>query len=399
MNDFAKKIKQLLPQMVEWRRHLHQYPELSYREQQTSNFIYEKLINLGLDVQKDVGGFGIRAFLRGNKASPVVALRADIDALPIQDEKNCDYASKVPGVMHACGHDAHTSGLLGVAHLLAEYRHELNGSVVFIFQPAEEVSPGGALAMIRDGALQNVDVIYGIHLWSPFPNGHVYSVSGPMMAIADEFTIEIVGKGGHGGLPHNTVDSIVAGAQVVANVQTIVSRNIDPLEPCVVSIGSFQAGTAFNVIAERAKLTGTVRAFSENIRQSVKARLSSIVANTCETYGTQYNYEYKEGYPAVVNHEKEANRFFSVANHTFGADHTHISPLIMAAEDFSYYLQQVPGCFMFVGAGDDQKKAVYPHHHPMFDIDEQAMANAALLFIEMTLHYFREWNEPASENL
>jgi amidohydrolase len=385
--NIAEKIQLIFPEMIQWRRFLHQNPELSYQEKNTSAFVAQQLQRMGLQVATGVGGHGVIGILKGNRPGRTVALRADMDALPIQDEKTSAYASQVPGVMHACGHDAHTATLLGVARILSGTADSWAGAIKFIFQPAEEVSPGGALPMIAAGALDDVDVIYGVHLWTPFPVGMVCSREGPMMAAADEFSVTIKGKGGHGGLPHHTIDSVLVGSQLVVNLQSIVSRNINPTVPAVVSVGAIHAGSSFNVIAERCTLSGTVRAFDHAVRDEIKQRMEVISHATCDTFGAGCEFEYKLGYPPVVNDKVESERFFKVGAEIFGAAHTEISPLIMAGEDFSYYLQKVPGCFMFVGAGNAEKKISAPHHHPRFDIDEEAMRHAALLLIGMTLDF------------
>jgi amidohydrolase len=289
--------------------------------------------------------------------------------------------------MHACGHDAHTAALLAVAKMFAENKDELPGDVRFLFQPAEEISPGGAAPMIADGALDGVDRVYGVHLWTPFPAGTIYSAPGPLMAAADEFVIHIRGKGGHGGLPHQTVDSILVGSHLVVNLQTIVSRSVDPTEPGVVSIGKFQAGNGFNVIAETCSINGTVRSFDDKVRETIVSRMERICAHTGEMFGADIQLDYKPGYPPVVNDKAETERFFRVAESLFGAERVQASPLIMAGEDFSYYLQRVPGCFMFVGAGNPAAGIKAPHHHPMFDIDESAMLQSAQLLASMAVSY------------
>lgn len=387
MERFGAILTDLFPEMVAWRKHLHQHPELSFQENKTAEFIYGHLTQWGIEAKKGIGGHGVVGIIRGAESGPTVALRADMDALPIQDQKQCGYASKVPGVMHACGHDAHTATLLAVAKSFQERRDELKGNVVFIFQPAEEFTPGGAVPMIREGVLDGVDVIYGVHLWTPFPIGGVYTAPGRLMAAADEFRIVIRGKGGHGGLPHETVDSIVIASQLVMNLQTIVSRNVDPVEPCVVSVGSIQAGTAFNIIAETCLMMGTVRSYSEQVRDLVRERIERLVADTCRMNGAEGDVEYRTGYPPVINDEREAERFFRAVPGWFPAEDVRRSPLIMAGEDFAYYLQKIPGCFMFVGAGNEKAGIRYPHHHPKFDIDETAMLNAAKLLVRMTLSY------------
>ncbi|GGI43034.1 putative amidohydrolase YhaA [Paenibacillus marchantiophytorum] len=387
MNDFQDGLQAIYEEMVAWRRYLHQNPELSFHEYRTAEFVQNHLLSWNIEVRKGVGGNGVVGLLRGSGEGPTVALRADMDALPIQDEKNCTYSSLTSGVMHACGHDAHTATLLGIAKIASQHREQLKGNLVFLFQHAEEITPGGADSMIKDGALEGVDAVFGVHLWTPFPVGHIYSKAGPLMAAPDEFTIQIQGKGGHGGLPHQTIDSIYVASQLVVNLQSIVSRQVDPIEPCVVSIGSFHGGSSFNVIAETSTLSGTVRTFNAELRQDVKQRFERMVASTCEMYQATYKLDYKLGYPTVVNDDQEAERFFKVGQALFGADAVHASPLIMAGEDFSYYLHHRPGCYMFVGAGNEAAGIIHPHHHPKFDIDERSMLHAANLLLGMALDY------------
>ncbi|WP_127531507.1 M20 metallopeptidase family protein [Paenibacillus kobensis] len=384
--DPIGELQSAYPQMVEWRRYLHRYPELSFQEKRTSAWIAGKLRSFGCKVTEGIGGYGVIADIEGEGEGPCIALRADIDALPIQDAKQCEYSSTVPGVMHACGHDGHTATLLAIAKTYSDNRDGWNGSRRFIFQPAEELCPGGANAMIRDGVLEGVDAIYGVHLWTPFPYGIVATRGGAFMAAPDEFKIEIVGQGGHGGLPHQTIDAVIAGASLVQSLQTIVSRNVDPLEPTVVTVGSFQAGSTGNVIAEKAVLLGTVRTFTSEARARIRDRMESIIAHTAAMFNASITFDYREGYPAVINDEAEAARFDAVAAELFGRQAVQQSTLIMAGEDFSYYLQKVKGCFLFVGAGGEACGAVHPHHHPKFDIDERAMLMSARLLIGMAEH-------------
>ncbi|MBB3110486.1 amidohydrolase [Paenibacillus phyllosphaerae] len=382
-NKIEEQLQTIYPNMVEWRRYLHRHPELSFQEQQTSGWIAERLRELGCEASTNIGGYGIVATIKGSQPGPVIALRTDIDALPIQDEKTCDYASTLDGVMHACGHDAHTATMLGIASYYASLKGQFAGERRLLFQPAEEVTPGGALGMIADGAIDGVDAIYGVHLWTPFPYGTVATKEGPFMAAPDEFYIDIQGKGGHGGLPHETIDAVIVGSALVQALQTIVSRNVNPLEPSVVTVGAFHAGTTANVIAERCSMKGTVRTFTEEARYSIRDRLIDIVDKTAALYGASAKTDYRIGYPPVVNDADEAARFFRVAGEAFGSEAVQVSPLIMAGEDFAYYLKKVKGCFMFVGAGNPACEAVYPHHHPKFDIDERSMLYSAKLMISM----------------
>ncbi|MBW5444694.1 amidohydrolase [Cohnella sp. CFH 77786] len=366
--------------MVAWRRHLHRYPELSFKEYETSRMIADLLESWGLEVKRGVGGTGVVARLTGSLPGRCIALRADIDALPIADEKTCEYASTVPGVMHACGHDAHTAEMLAVARYYSLRKEETAGTRLFLFQPGEETLPGGAVGMIADGALEGAEAIYGIHLWSLLPYGTVTTRPGPFMACPDEFEVEIAGRGGHAGLPHESADALVTGAALVTALQSIVSRSVNPLESAVVSVGQLHAGTANNVIAERCRLSGTVRTFTPEIRSLVRRRLEEVVRHVCEMHGTEYRFHYIEGYPPVVNDEAEAARVLAVSAEALPEVRTTVSERIMAGEDFSYYLKEIPGCFVFVGAGREDGASA-PHHHPRFDIDERAMLLAARLLV------------------
>lgn len=376
-------LQSLFEDMVKWRRHMHQNPELSFHEYETSRMIAGLLEAWGLEVRQGVAGTGIVAKLKGHLPGRTVALRADIDALAIQDEKDCIYRSTVPGVMHACGHDGHTAQLLAVARYYSLHREETAGTRIFLFQPGEEVLPGGAIRMIEDGALNGVDVIYGVHLWSQLPYGTAATRPGPFMATPDEFEIEIIGQGGHAGLPHQSKDALVAGASLVMALQTIISRNVDPLDAAVVSVGQIASGSANNVIAESCRLSGTIRSFNSNIRSAVRKRLEEIVKHTCALYGCEYNLKYIEGYPPVVNDAREANRVLRLISEMLPYSSKEPCERIMAGEDFSYYLQQRPGCFFFVGAGNEEGTSA-AHHHPRFDIEEKSMLHAARLLIAVS---------------
>jgi len=366
--------------MVEWRRHFHRHPELSFREYRTSAMIADLLEEWGLEVRRGVAGTGVVAKLTGGMPGRAIALRADIDGLPIHDAKDCAYRSSVPGVMHACGHDGHMAELLAVARYYSLHREETAGSRVFLFQPGEELLPGGAVRMIEDGALEGVDAIYGVHLWSPLPYGTAATRPGPFMATPDEFEIRISGRGGHGGLPHESKDALVTGASLVVALQTIVSRNVNPLDSAVLSIGQFASGTANNVIAESCRISGTVRSFNKEIRGVVRGRMEEMVKHTCEMYGCGYEFRYIEGYPPVVNDEQEAQRVLRIIAEQLPETASGPCERIMAGEDFSYYLERKPGCFFFVGAGNAEGTSA-PHHHPAFDLDERAMLHAARLLI------------------
>ena len=304
-------VEQLFPVMVERRRYLHQHPELSFHEVDTPQFIAERLTELGIEVRTGVGGRGVVGTIRGGKPGKTVALRADFDALPIQDEKTVDYRSTVPGVMHACGHDGHTATLLAVAEILVRQKDELAGNVVLIHQHAEEVVPGGARDMVADGCLDGVDVIFGTHLWSTTKLGTIGYRIGPVMAAADKFELTLFGRGGHGAKPHETIDAVVLGATVVKELQSIVSRRLDPLQQAVLTIGTLHAGNTFNVIADSAELTGTIRTFDSEIAEQIVHEMERTIKGVCDAAGATYSFTYERGYPAVVNHPEESWEIFA----------------------------------------------------------------------------------------
>lgn len=380
-----EQLDSLYPELVEFRRDLHMNPELSFHEVRTPARIAEYHTALGLDVRTGVGGRGVVATLKGGRPGRTVALRADFDALPIEDEKQVPYRSKVPGVMHACGHDIHTAGLLGVAKVLSGVREQLAGNVVFIHQFAEEVTPGGARPMIEDGCLDGVDVIYGAHVHSPAEYGTVGTITGPAMAAADAFEVTVTGKGGHGAMPHQTVDPIVVASHLVIALQQIVARQVNPLQSAVVTIGSIKAGDAFNVIPESVKLLGTVRTFKPEVKARVQAAIESMVEHVCSAFGAEGRLEYTHGYPAVVNHPEQTERLGRLARDLLGADNVVEQEPSMGGEDFAYYLEKVPGTFFFTGGRNEEIQATYPHHHPRFDVDERSMLVTGKLFIAAVL--------------
>ncbi|MDQ0415345.1 amidohydrolase [Mesobacillus stamsii] len=392
------KIETLFPEMVEIRRFMHQHPELSFQEKDTARYIAEFYEKLGVEVRTNVGGNGVVAKIYGAKPGKTVALRADFDGLPIQDEKDVPYKSLVPGVMHACGHDGHTATLLILAKVLHEAKGNLHGTYVMIHQHAEEYAPGGAISMIEDGCLEGVDVIFGTHLWATEPTGTVQYRIGPIMAAADRFEIAIQGKGGHGAQPHKTKDAIVAGAQLISSLQQIVSRRVDPVDSAVVSVGSFVAENAFNVIADKAKLIGTVRTFNESTRDFIAAEIEKIVEGTCLATDCTYQYLYEKGYPAVVNHAAETEFLIECASKVMDVTKIEESPLQMGGEDFAYYLQHVKGTFFFTGAKPKTAES-YPHHHPRFNIDEKAMIIAAKTLCSAALNYQTKEQHTRQETL
>lgn len=390
MERLFKRLETLFPEMVEIRRKLHQEPELSFQEVKTPAFIADYLENLGIRVRRNVGGRGVVGYIEGGLPGKTVALRADFDALPIGEETGLPFASKNKGVMHACGHDGHTATLLVLAKALVEYREQIRGNVVLIHQFAEELAPGGAIAMIEDGCLDGVDAIFGTHLWTPFPIGKIGYRSGPIAAAADRFEIEVKGRGGHGAIPHETVDSIVIASSIVCQLQQIVSRNIDPLQSAVVSVGSFHAGKGFNVIADSASISGTVRTFDPSVQEKIIKRIEEIANGICQAMGAEAKVTYSKGYPAVVTDEKETERFTRTMKESMKDVELFEMNPEMVGEDFAYYLKRVPGTFFFTGAGNEEKGIIYPHHHPKFNIDEDAMLIAAKSLATVALDYLND---------
>ena len=380
-------------EMIEIRRYLHQHPELSYHEVETPAYIAAYHEKLGHEVRTEVGGRGVVAVLHGAKPGKTVALRADFDALAIQEENDIPYKSKVDGVMHACGHDGHTAILLVLAKALNRIQDDLEGTIVFIHQHAEELSPGGAIAMIEDGCLEGVDVIFGTHLWASEPLGNLMTKSGPFMAAADEFRLTIQGKGGHGSEPHMTKDSIMIASQFVVQAQQVVSRRVNPLKPAVVSVGHFEALNPFNVIADTAFLKGTVRTFDEETRTSIEEELEKVAHASVLATDANYTYKFIRGYPAVVNHEKETAFLMEAAKQVKEVKQFRECEPIMGGEDFAYYLEHVKGAFFFTGACSPDWKEFYPHHHPKFNIDERALLIAAKTMGAATVTYLKENTE------
>jgi amidohydrolase len=362
--------------VVRWRRHLHRHPELSFEERETADFVASTLSRFGgLEVSRPVA-HGVVARLATGRPGPTVALRADVDALPIDEESGVEFASSRPGVMHACGHDGHAAMLLGAARELCDSDLP-GGELRFLFQPAEERAPGGARSLVEAGVMEGVDLVYGCHLWTPLECGKVAALPGAFMAAADFFSLAITGQGGHGGLPHIATDTIAIAAQAVANLQHVVARRIDPLAAAVVSVGSFHAGDAPNVIPSRAELSGTVRSFDAGVRARLRELVEDVVRGVCAAHDARYELEYVCGYDPVVNDER------ATALVRAAAGEEALAPLapIMGGDDFSAYLAAAPGCYAFIGAGSEEAGAVYPHHHARFRIDERALAVGVRLHV------------------
>jgi amidohydrolase len=368
--------------LVVWRRHIHQRPELGFQEQLTAEFIAEKLEEWGIPHETGIAKTGIVATIEGNRPGKVLAIRADMDALPIQEENQVPYRSQHDGKMHACGHDGHVTIALGTAYYLSQHP-DFAGTVKIIFQPAEE-GPGGAKPMIDAGVLSNpdVDAIVGLHLWNQLPVGTVGVRTGALMAAVEIFELTIQGKGGHGAIPQQTIDSIVVASQVVNALQTIVARNIDPIESAVVTVGEFHAGTAHNVIADSAQLMGTVRYFNPNYAGYFEKRLEQVIAGICQSHGATYELKYHSLYPPVINDGVIADLVRSVAE-TVIESPIGVVPncQTMGGEDMSFFVQTVPGCYFFLGSANPKKGLDFPHHHPRFDFDEIALGMGVEIFV------------------
>lgn len=391
LDKIFKIIDEHFDEMVEIRRYLHQYPEVSFEEYKTAEYIADFYKSLNIPYKKNVGGNGVIATLKGKKPGKTVALRADFDALPIQDEKDVPYKSKNPGAMHACGHDGHTATLLVLAKVMQQYQDELPGTIVFLHQHAEEIPPGGAKDIVQSGKLDHVDAVFGNHLWTLTPFGHVETRKGAFMAGTDRFEITIKGRGGHGAYPHVTKDAIVIGSEVVSQLQNIISRKIDPLKTAVITVGIFEAGTSFNVIAEEAKLIGTVRYLDSDVQQVVREEMERVVKGICEANGADYELDYFVGYPPLVNHEAETEVVFEATSKVKEVkEAVEVNPQ-MGGEDFAYYVQEKPGAFFFTGAQKETDN--YPHHHPKFDFDERAMPIAAKMLISAYFTYQEKYNK------
>lgn len=378
LNNVVEQIKQ---EVIEWRRHLHRNPELSFQEQKTAQFIYETLESFGnLELSRPTET-SVMARLIGSKPGKVLAIRADIDALPIQEENTFEFASQNPGVMHACGHDGHTAMLLGTAKVLSGMKDQIKGEVRFFFQHAEELFPGGAEEMVQAGVMDGVDLVIGAHLWSPMELGKIGVVYGPMMAAPDTFWITVNGKGGHAALPHQTIDSIAVAAQVVTNLQHIVSRNTDPLDNLVVSVTQFVAGTTHNVIPGSVEICGTVRSFDAKVRESIPELMERIVRGITEAHGASYEFKYQFGYRPVINQEDVTRVIEETVLEVFGEEALDKMKPNMGGEDFSAYQQKSPGTYFYVGAGNPDKGITYPHHHSRFTVDEDALEIGVKMFV------------------
>lgn len=372
----ATTAEAIADQVIAWRRHLHARPELAWEEHETSRFVAETLAAMHpeLEITRPTPT-SVMARLTGlaTGGGRTIALRADMDALPIHEANDIAWRSQVDGKMHACGHDGHTAMLLGVAQLLANTRETWGGEVRFLFQHAEEQSPGGAEEMVAAGVMAGVDAVAGVHLWSPFEVGTIGVLPGPMMAAPDNFFITIQGSGGHAAQPHLCIDPIAIGAQLVTNLQHIVARQVDPLDQCVISVTYFQGGTTTNVIPDTAELWGTVRTFDPALRARAPEAIERMTRGLCEAHGARYQFRWLAGYRPVINDPTVTARLQAVIRREFGTETLLDMRPSMGGEDFSAFQQKAPGAFAFIGAGNAEQGITHPHHHPRFQIDERAL--------------------------
>ncbi|QSO45560.1 amidohydrolase [Alicyclobacillus mengziensis] len=388
--DVSALVESVKEEVIAWRRHLHAHPELSFQEVGTSQFVYDTLQSFGgLEVSRPTAT-SVLARLVGSAPGPVIALRADMDALPITEATEFEFASRNQGVMHACGHDGHTAMLLGAAKILSGIKDELRGEIRFLFQHAEELFPGGAQEMVKAGAMEGVEKVFGIHLQSMMDPGVIGICAGPLNAAPDTFSVKIIGKGGHAAYPHQTVDSVAIAAQVITNLQHIVSRNVDPLDPLVVSVTQIIGGTAHNVIPGVVEFGGTVRSHNPQLRQQVPEWMERIVRGITEAHGATYELDYVKGYDPVLNDEAVTAIVENTLRQVFDEDQVVTARPTMAGEDFSAYQKKAPGTFFLVGAGYGPKESRFPHHHPSFAINEDALSVGVQAFTHLALQLLHQ---------
>jgi amidohydrolase len=390
---FLEEALELRDELVAIRRDLHAHPELGFQEVRTAGIVAEKLSSLGYEVMTGVGQTGVVGFLgNGQPDARRVLLRFDMDALPIQEENDVPYRSQTPGVMHACGHDAHVAVGLGVATLLARHQDRFDGTIKLMFQPAEE-TVDGAMGMIREGVLDGVDAALALHVYSGFPTGTTVVRSGALMAAADEFRITVQGRGGHAAHPEEAIDSVLVASQIVCSLQTIVSRSLNPEETGVVTVGSIHAGEAHNVIAASAVLRGTIRAFSEEVRSLLHTRVDEIARGVAATFGAAVEVHIRRGVDPTVNAPGPTAVMHRAVTDILGSDNINTTYRTTGGEDFSAVLARVPGTFLLLGARDDERGFNYPHHNPRFDIDEACLPQGVAILCDAALRCLRGEHE------
>lgn len=393
--NVLEAIEQQRTHLIALRRQIHQNPELGWQEHQTQALVLSELSKIGIPCEA-VCGTGVLAVIKGARDGIVVGLRADMDALPIEEKNECEYRSLHTGVMHACGHDCHVAMLLVAARVLWQHRNELMGTIKLIFQPAEEIIEG-AKQLCALPQLADVDKIVAVHVWADLPVGYFSAEEGPRMACADNIFLTVNGKSAHGAQPHQSVDAVAAACAVVGQLQTIVSRRVNPLEPVVVTLGTIHGGSSSNIIANRVELTGTVRCFSPELRAQLPELIRQIAQQTAQAYGAACEVRYQQCTPPTINEQKTTRIAQNAIAKLFGEQAlTHLQQT-MGGEDFAWYLERTPGCMVFVGGRNEQTGKCYPHHHECFDIDEQALANGAAFLVQFALETC-QMNKEADEH-
>lgn len=371
---------------IEMRRYFHMHPEASGEEYNTSKVVKEELDKIGVE-WRDCGlETGVLATIKGAKPGKTILLRGDMDALSVEEETGVEYASKIPGMMHACGHDCHTSMLLTAAHIINDMKDELHGSVVFAFQPAEEIGKGAA-SMIDQGALEGVDGAFGIHVWSDVESGKVACSSGARMGAANRFTVDIQGLGGHGSSPHQCVDAAVVTTAIVTNLQTIVSRNVAPMDAAVLTVGVIESGSRWNVIADKGHIEGTTRCFSEEVNENLPIWMDRVIQQTAAAYGATAEMEYIKLLPPTVNHESMVNVVKDAAVKVVGEDSNYELVPTLGSEDFSYFSQKVPGAIAFLGIACEECNSCWPQHNPKYNVDESQLIKGAMLYAQVAMDH------------
>ncbi|GAU75925.1 M20 family metallopeptidase [Fusibacter sp. 3D3] len=386
-----KKIDDFSKELIDIRRYFHQYPELMFEEYETSKKISELLTSWGIE-NKTISKTGVVGLIRGSRPGKTIAVRADIDALPIDEETELAFSSKNKGRMHACGHDGHIAMGLGTAKILSELKDHFNGNVKFIFQPAEEM-PGGAGYLIKEGVLENpkVDAIIGLHIWPDMEKGYIGISKGPLMSAVDKFDVEVIGKGGHGAFPNKAIDPIVVGSQIITALQSIVSREIDPFDCVVLSSCAFNSGNVFNVIPEKANITGTIRYFNKAFSEYIPKRMEEIISGITIGFRCNYKFEYTQLCPVVVNDRAFTNFFENGAKEIMGSEKViEIERPAMGGEDFSFYLEKVPGTFFFLGTKDEKNGISKSLHHPQYNFSEEILSAGVELFANTVVNYLNK---------
>ncbi|WP_010916998.1 carboxypeptidase CpsA [Thermoplasma volcanium] len=387
---FEKEIDEFNERMIEIRRDLHEHPELSYKEVRTAKLVADTLRSFGIEVRENVGGTGVVGLLRGKKGNVTIGLRADMDALPVQEQTGLPFASKNSGVMHACGHDSHVAMLIGAAYVLSKHGDELDGNVKFLFQPAEEDGGrGGALPMIEDGALENphVDHVFGLHVLGDFPAGYFAIRGGPIMAAPDSFKIEVHGRGGHGSAPWDTVDPIFVSSQIIQALYGMRSRNVDQRDPLVISVCSVHSGTKDNIIPDNALLEGTLRTLDEDVRADMKKKISNTAEAVAGAFGAKADVSFIENaYPVTYNDPAITEEVKSILSSIKGMKTMETKPLL-GGEDVSRFLQRAPGTYYFLGTRNEKKGIIYPNHSSKFTVDEDYLKYGALSHVLVAMHF------------